>query len=289
MSTVSLRDRLFAGVQHLLPTRLLSFGMYQLTRIELGWFKNAFIRIFMHGFGISLAEAEHERPEDYRHFNAFFTRALKPGARPLAPAPAFLSPVDGTLSQFGPVEHGRLIQAKGHDYRAQDLLADPVLAGEFAQGDFATIYLAPYNYHRIHMPASARLREWRYVPGRLFSVNAATARAMPRLFARNERVVATFDTDQGPLAMVLVGALFVGSMETVWAGQISPPHRRDSVSVALRPATPVTLQRGAEMGRFNMGSTVILLTAPGMVRWNHDLQPGQALRMGESLGTLRQD
>jgi phosphatidylserine decarboxylase len=287
MSTASPQDRLFALIQQLLPTRLLSWGMYQITRVEAAWFKNGFIRLFMRGFGIRLDEAERERPEDYRHFNDFFTRALKAGARPLAPEPAFLSPVDGTLSQFGPVQSGRLIQAKGHDYRVQDLLADPQLASEFVNGDFATIYLAPYNYHRIHMPAGARLREWRYVPGRLFSVNAATARAMPGLFARNERVIATFDTDRGPLAMVLVGALFVGSIETVWAGQISPPHRRAAWSRAERPGEPLALPRGAEMGRFNMGSTVILLTGPGMVAWDGQLDSGRTVRMGEALGVLR--
>jgi phosphatidylserine decarboxylase len=281
-------DQLFAAVQRLLPTRFLSWLMYLLTRIEIVWFKNAFIRFFMRKFNISLAEAQHERPEDYRSFNEFFTRALKPGVRSIAPTPSFLCPVDGTISQLGAIQAGRIFQAKGHDYSAAELLGgDEAAANEFAGGQFCTIYLAPYNYHRIHMPVEAWLRSWCYVPGRLFSVNPATARAMPRLFARNERVVTIFDTAQGPVAMVLVGALFVGSMETVWAGQISPPHRRGAVGEIEIPASPVTLGRAAEMGRFNMGSTVILLTAPGMVNWDPAVLPGTTVRMGQSLGRAK--
>lgn len=284
-SDASLRDRLFVGVQLVLPTRFLSWLMYLLTRVEWPWFKNAFIRVFMRGFDISLAEAEHGRPEEYRSFNDFFTRALKPGARAIAPAPAFLSPVDGTISQLGMVRDGRIFQAKGHDYSAVELLGgDALTAQEFLGGQFATIYLAPYNYHRIHMPVGGRLRHWRYVPGRLFSVNPATARAMPNLFARNERVVAVFDTERGPLAMVLVGALFVGSMETVWAGQISPPHKRETEGGNFVTELPVKLARAEEMGRFNMGSTVILLTAPGALQWDGIAQPGATVRMGQALG-----
>ncbi|MGH8460895.1 MAG: archaetidylserine decarboxylase [Stenotrophobium sp.] len=278
-------DRLFAAVQRILPTRLLSWLMFKLTRIETVWFKNVFIRIFMRQFKISLAEAAIGHVEGFRSFNDFFTRALKPGARAVAPEPAFVCPVDGTISQLGPILDGRIFQAKGHDYSAVELFGgDALTAQEFADGEFCTIYLAPYNYHRIHMPADARLRHWRYVPGRLFSVNPATARAMPGLFARNERVIAMFDTDKGPLAMVLVGALFVGSIETVWAGQISPPHKRSSEGGNFVAPSPVALARGEEMGRFNMGSTVILLTAPGMVRWDGIALPGTTVRMGQALG-----
>jgi phosphatidylserine decarboxylase len=278
-------DLLFVAVQRLLPTRFLSWLMFKLTRVEIVWFKNAFIRFFMQQFNISLADAQHERPEDYRSFNDFFTRALKPGARNIAGTPAFLCPVDGTISQLGPIREGRIFQAKDHEYSAAELLGgDEAAAREFAGGQFCTIYLAPYNYHRIHMPVEAWLRSWRYVPGRLFSVNPATARAMPNLFARNERVVTIFDTAHGPVAMVLVGALFVGSMETVWTGQISPPHRRGQVGEIQMPTTPVTLGRAAEMGRFNMGSTVILLTAPGMVAWDGSVLPGTTVRMGQALG-----
>ena len=280
----SSRDRCFAAIQRVLPTRFLSWLMFVITRVKAPWFKNAFIRIFMHHFNISLAEAQFTRPEDYASFNEFFTRALKPGARTIAGEPAFISPVDGTLSQLGAIRDGRIFQAKGHNFSAAELLGDDAVARDFAGGQFCTIYLAPNNYHRIHMPIEAWLRCWRYIPGRLFSVNPATARAMPNLFARNERVVAIFDTRKGPIAMVLVGALFVGSIETVWAGQISPPHRRGVPSDSLEPGSPVTLARGAEMGRFNMGSTVILLAAPGVVNWDRTAQPGTVVHMGQSLG-----
>lgn len=277
------RDLFLADLQQILPTRALSWCMYKLTRIRAPWFKNAFIRVFMRLFNISLEEAEFQIPANYASFNHFFTRALVKGARPLAPEPSLLCPVDGTISQLGPIVNGRLFQAKGHVYSAAELLGSDENAAPFLGGQFATIYLAPYNYHRIHMPVTGNLLYWRYVPGRLFSVNAATARAMPRLFARNERVVCTFDTRFGPMAMVLVGALFVGSMETVWAGQISPPHRRSSNDGNYTPMSPVQLLRGAEMGRFNMGSTVILLTANPKLKWEEVLGPGLPVRMGQKL------
>lgn len=286
MSDARFSEHLFAWVQWCLPTRFISWLVFKLTRIEASGFKNAFIRAFMRGFAISLTEAEGARPEDYRHFNAFFTRALKPGARPLDPDPTvMLSPVDGTVSQLGVIRGERIFQAKGHDYSAAELLGDADLARPFHGGSFCTIYLAPYNYHRIHMPVAATLREWLLIPGRLFSVNPATARAMPRLFARNERVVTLFDSASGPLALVLVGALNVGSMETVWAGLITPPHRRSGVS-RHAPQSTTRLDRGAEMGRFNMGSTVILLTPPGAVTWSASLGPGSTVRMGQALARL---
>lgn len=276
-------DRAFALLQWLLPTRLLSLGMYALTRVRWTPFKNAFIRAFMRAFRISLDEAEIQDPAAYPDFNAFFTRALKPGARPLEGA-GLISPVDGSLSQFGALREDRLIQAKGHEYRSDALLGDAGWAAEMRGGAFATIYLAPFNYHRIHMPLSATLRAWRYLPGRLFSVNAATARALPGLFARNERLVALFDTEQGPFAMVLVGALFVGGLETVWTGPVTPPHRRGRPGPIIPAAAPLRLARGEEMGRFNMGSTVILLGAPGVLGLRPALRPGQTLRMGQALG-----
>lgn len=284
MTRQDFADRLFAAVQLALPTRLLSWLMFRITRIRHPGFKNAFIRVFMRLFRIDLGEAQVQRVEDFACFNDFFTRALKPGARPLAAAPQFLCPVDGTISQIGQVGDGRIFQAKGHDYSAAELLGNAEAARQFDGGSFATIYLAPYNYHRIHMPVDGTLRHWRYIPGRLFSVNPATARAMPNLFARNERVVAVFDTPRGPLAMVLVGALFVGSMETVWAGCITPPHERGDGGGDYTPMSPVRLARGDEMGRFNMGSTVILLSAPGALQWDSTLQPGQVVRMGQALG-----
>jgi phosphatidylserine decarboxylase len=286
--SASIKDRLFAAIQLCLPTRFLSWCMYRLTRIEASGFKNAFIRIFMRGFNISLDEAQVQSVEDFPHFNAFFTRALKTNARPQASdAAALISPVDGTVSQLGEIRQGRIFQAKGHEYSAQELLGGEAdIALSFANGRFCTIYLAPYNYHRIHMPIAGTLREWIYVPGRLFSVNQATARAMPNLFARNERVIAIFDTEIGPLAMVLVGALFVGSMETVWAGQISPPHLRSGI-FHYQPMEPIKLERGAEMGRFNMGSTVILLTGPQAVDWQAPLAHGSVVRVGQAIGKMK--
>ena len=287
MTDASLGDKSFAAFQQALPTRGLSSSMHALTRIETPWFKNAFIGNFMKGFDISLDEYEVQDPTAFKSFNDFFTRAIKPGARPVdADARAFVSPVDGAVSQFGDISNGELIQAKGHNYSAQTLLAGRAdWAAEFAGGQFITIYLAPFNYHRIHMPVGAKLREWAYVPGRLFSVNHATARALPGVFARNERVVAMFDTDFGPMAMVLVGALFVGSMETVWAGEISPPHVREGLPRIEKPASPLPFEKGAEMGRFNMGSTVILLT-PKVLEWEM-LASTQALKMGERIATIK--
>ncbi len=280
-----LGDQLFAALQRVLPTRWLSSMVHRIAQIHNPGIKNALIRLFMRGFTIDLSEAERSRVEDYASFNDFFTRALKPGARPLADDPqAFLSPVDGTVSQFGQIREGRLIQAKGHSYSLLDLLAgDAERAAAFADGEFCTIYLAPYNYHRIHMPIDGQLQRWTYVPGRLFSVNAATARALPNLFARNERLNAIFDTDAGPVGLILVGALFVGSLETVWAGMVSPPHLR-AEPTAYEPMTPVSLPRGAEMGRFNMGSTVILLAPRQRVQWDTSLRPGLPVRQGQSLG-----
>lgn len=284
----SRRDRLFAGLQELLPTRLLSALMYRLAEIRHKRFKNAFIRIFLSGYAVNMAEAEFERPESYESFNAFFTRALKPGMRPQpAAADVLSSPVDGTMSQFGAIENGRLIQAKGHSYTAAALLGDTGLAQEFAGGSFATIYLAPYNYHRVHMPFGGRLRSWAYVPGRLFSVNPSTARAMPGLFARNERMVAIFDTDFGPLAYVMVGALFVGGIDTVFTGRLTPPHRRDKAPVAYyRTMQPVTLARGDELGRFHMGSTVILLAPKNALAWLESVAPGRPVTLGEPLAAV---
>ena len=281
----SRKDRAFERVQTWLPTRFLSWCMYVITRIEAAWFKNAFIRVFMRHFGIRLDEAEYQRPDAYRSFNHFFTRALREGARPIADdANALISPVDGTVSELGDIVDGRIVQAKGFDYSLVELVGgDERIAEPFMGGGFCTIYLAPYNYHRIHMPAGGTLRDWIYVPGRLFSVNQSTARAMPRLFTRNERVIALFETDFGPLALIMVGALFVGSIETVWAGQVTPPHSRKGIGT-YHLMQPVDLRRGDEAGRFNMGSTVILLTAPGAVQWAAGMAAGRTLRMGESIG-----
>ena len=278
-------DRLFALLQLCLPTRWLSALIHRIANIRHTAIKNALIRLFLRGYTVDLREAEYLVPENYASFNHFFTRALRTGARPLPEAgDAFVSPVDGTVSQVGRIRDGRIFQAKGHEYSALELLGgDEEAARRFTDGLFCTIYLAPHNYHRIHMPIGGRLEKWSYVPGRLFSVNAATARAMPRLFARNERLNALFQTDAGGIAVTMVGALFVGSLETVWAGCVSPPHVRGEPQ-RYETMNPVMLARGEELGRFNMGSTVILLAEAGALEWSAELTPGKVVRMGQSIG-----
>jgi phosphatidylserine decarboxylase len=286
-----LKDRLFVALQYVLPQHGLSRLIHRATRVRATWFKDAFIRVFVRLFDVDLAESNGRAPGDFESFNAFFTRSLVAGARPMPDDPAAIaSPVDGTVSQAGAVAQGTLLQAKGFRYGLADLLGDPPdgagAAAALAEGVFATIYLAPYNYHRIHMPVTGTLRAMRYVPGRLFSVNGATVAAVPRLFARNERVVCLFDTTAGPLAMVLVGALNVGSIETVWAGEVAPARVRAPREWHYGEDA-VTLERGAEMGRFNMGSTVILVAPGARTSLDADLQPGRTLRVGEGIGALR--
>jgi phosphatidylserine decarboxylase len=286
-SEASLGDRLFAGLQWLLPTRALSALMFRVAQIRAKRFKDTLIRWFMRKYAVDLTEAESPLIDDYEHFNAFFTRALKPGARPQPAAANLLSsPVDGAISQVGPIQQGLLLQAKGHHYSAAVLLADEELAGSFQGGSFATIYLAPNDYHRVHMPCDGRLRSWAYVPGRLFSVNPSTARTVPGLFARNERMVAIFDTPFGPLALIMVGAIIVGGIETVWNGRLTPPHRRDVAPMYYQPMQSLPLQRGAELGRFHMGSTVILLAPPQALNWSRSLTAGQKVRLGQALAIM---
>ena len=279
-----MKDRLFVLMQYVLPQHGLSRLIHRLTRIRTRWFKDAFINVFLRLYDVNTDESVGRVPQDFASFNEFFTRALKDGARDLPAAPdAVASPVDGTLSQSGPITQATLLQAKGHRYGVADLLGDPAAPDRFDGGEFATIYLAPYNYHRIHMPIAGRLTRMRYLPGRLFSVNGATVAAVPRLFARNERVVCEFDSDAGPFALVMVGALNVGSIETVWAGEIAPAPVREPHYQDYEPGA-VELARGAELGRFNMGSTVILVGAPGRLRFDAGLVPGKTLRLGEAIG-----
>ena len=278
-------DRCYVFLHWMLPTTFLSWVMFHVAQIRAAGFKNAFIGIFVKLYKVDLSEAEFEVVKSYPDFSSFFTRALKPNARPIDPDPAVLvSPVDGRISALAPIKDGQMIQAKGRLFTVSDLLGGTKAAALFNKGSFCTIYLAPHNYHRIHMPASGKLREWGYVPGRLFSVSERAVRTIPRLFARNERVFAIFETDFGPLAMVMVGALFVGSIETAWNGRVTPPHNHEPGGYT--PMTPVVLMRGREMGRFNMGSTVILLAPPGMVAWRPQLAQNKDVRMGLALGTL---
>jgi phosphatidylserine decarboxylase len=235
-----------------------------------------------------MSDAAETDPYRYASFNEFFTRALKSGARPIAAGAADIAcPVDGRVSECGAIEGDSLLQAKGRYYSVLELLAGQEWAARFSGGSFATIYLAPFNYHRIHMPARGRLLDTVYVPGRLFSVNEATAERVPRLFARNERVLTLFEGDFGQFAVVLVGALNVGSMATVWAGDITPAARRTIAHVPPRDVQgDVLLDKGAELGRFNMGSTVILLFQRGRARLRPALAAGTAVRVGECLGEL---
>lgn len=278
-----LLERAWVAAQRLLPTRLLSALAFRVAHIRHKRLKNWMIYTFAARYGVNLREAQFERAENYGDFNAFFTRTLKPGLRPIEPDPyALPCPVDGCVSELGAIENGTLLQAKGRRYTVAALLGgDASQASAFAGGSFCTLYLAPHNYHRVHMPADGLLQAWSYVPGRLFSVNPATVRRLPDLFARNERVCALFGTPRGPLALAMVGALLVGGIQTAWAGRVTPPHTRKGGTYT--PFSPVRITRGAEFGRFNMGSTVILLTA-AKVAWRDDLYSGAAVRVGEALG-----
>jgi phosphatidylserine decarboxylase len=283
----ALRERLFVALQTALPQHPLSRLVSGLTRLPGGPVTQAAIRAFVHVFGVDLREAAAPDPADYRTFNNFFTRALRAEARPLDPrAEALLAPADGCISEIGKLTRGRMVQAKGQALDVQSLLGgDPSLAEPFLDGAFATLYLSPRDYHRVHMPLTGTLRAMVHVPGRLFSVNAVTAARVPGLYARNERLVCVFDTAAGPLAVILVGAIFVGSIETVWAGVVTPPRGRRVRRIPPPPA-PLQLTRGAELGRFNMGSTVILLLPPGRVSWLPEQTVGVTVRVGKALGLL---
>ncbi|HEY1091827.1 MAG TPA: archaetidylserine decarboxylase [Burkholderiaceae bacterium] len=266
--------------QYLMPKQAMTRLAGRLAAAKLGGFTSWVIRRFVQRYKVNMAEAAEPDILAYKTFNDFFTRALKPGARPLAQA-RMVCPVDGAISQFGRIEEGRIFQAKGHSYTSTELVGgDPQLAARFADGQFATLYLSPRDYHRIHMPATGRLTRMIHVPGDLFSVNPTTARGVPRLFARNERVVCVFEGEAGPFVMVLVGATIVGSMATVWHGQVNPP--RPGVTRDWRyDDQNITLQQGEEMGRFLLGSTVVMLLPKAPTTFNSRWQPGGAIRLGE--------
>lgn len=278
--------RAFVALQYLLPQHLLTGLVYRLARSRQRWLKNLLIRSFVNHYRPDLSEAQQPQPLAYDSFNAFFTRALRREARPIDPDPALLlSPVDGAVSQLGTLDGAWLPQAKGHAYTLEALLAGaPQWAQGFRGGLFATLYLAPFNYHRVHMPLAGTLRAAWYVPGQLFSVNAVTAALVPGLFARNERVVCVFENDALSFAVVLVGALFVGSIGTVWHGEVTPRRPRAPCPLPLEASrAALSQERGAELGRFNMGSTVILLLPPGRYLWQAGLAPGAAVRVGMPL------
>ena len=275
-------DRLAVLPQYLLPKKALTSFAGLVAGSALGGGTTAIIRRFIRRYGVDMSEAANPDPASYPTFNEFFTRALKDGARPLAAAD-WVCPVDGAISQFGAIERDQIFQAKGHRYSTTALVGgDATLAAQFESGHFATLYLSPRDYHRIHMPCDGKLQRMIYVPGALFSVNPTTARGVPGLFARNERVVCIFDTAQGPLALVLVGATIVGSMATVWHGVVNPP-RRPSVTEWRYDADDIELKKGAEMGRFLLGSTVVLLWPQGPVAFNPEWAPARPIRLGEKM------
>ena len=284
---MSLFEKLYAGLQYLLPHHLLGRLVHALMRIRLVPVKNAQIAIVGGLAGVDWSESKYQNYSDFETFNAFFTRELADDARPLDPDPLTLvSPGDGRISQCGRITTDRILQAKGHHYTIRALLANDSSAAEFNNGFFHTIYLSPRDYHRVHMPVTGTLQRMIHVPGRVFSVSPGTVRQVPNLFARNERVACLFETAHGPLALVLVGAMLVSSLETVWSGQVTPPRGR-KITRGDWTRRGITLQRGQEMGRFNMGSTVIMLLPPGAVSALEEFGPGDIVLMGQKLGRLR--
>ena len=277
-------DRLAVLPQYLLPKQLLTQLAGKLAGAELGGLTTALIRRFIARYNVNMAEAANPDPASYKSFNEFFTRPLRDGVR--LPATAdFLGPVDGAISQFGPIERDQIFQAKGHSYSTTALLGgDRELAAPFENGSFATIYLSPRDYHRIHMPCDGRLSRMIHVPGALFSVNPTTARGVPGLFARNERVVCLFDTAAGPFALVLVGATIVGSMATTWHGVVNPPRPGVVREWRYDGENSVLLKKSDEMGRFLLGSTVVLLWPKNTLEFDPSWAPAKAVRLGEALG-----
>lgn len=276
-------DRLFVLSQYILPKQALTALAGKLANIRGGGVTTSFIQWFAGKYGVNMAEAANPDLAAYATFNDFFTRPLKAGARPMAQT-ALVSPVDGAVSQLGAIKHDQIFQAKGHSYSTRALVGgDADLASQFEDGSFATIYLSPKDYHRIHMPCDGRLMRMIYVPGDLFSVNPATARGVPGLFARNERVVCVFETATGPFVLTLVGATIVGSMATVWHGVVNPPRTR-KVREWRYDDQNIVLKKGDEMGRFLLGSTVVLLfPKEGHVQFNASWQEATPVRMGEPM------
>jgi phosphatidylserine decarboxylase len=272
--------------QYLMPKRLITSLAGKAANWRAGALTHAVIRRFVAKYGVKMDEAADPRIESYASFNDFFTRALAPGMRPLANAD-FVCPVDAAISQFGPIEHDQIFQAKGHSYSTRALVGgDQQLAHQFDHGHFATLYLAPKDYHRIHMPCEGRLMRMIYIPGDLFSVNPLTARHVPGLFARNERVVCVFDTAFGPFVNVLVGATIVGSVATVWHGVVNPPRTREMREWRY-DKEDIVLAKGAEMGRFLLGSTIVMLFPRNVLTFVPDWAPTRPVRLGEAMASAQ--
>jgi len=281
---MTIKDLFFALPQYLLPHHTVSRWLGKLTHCEHKLVKNLMIALVRKLYRVNMDESVGQSADDYSSFNAFFTRVLKPDARTWpVETNAIACPADGYVSQIGPITGGEIFQAKGKTFTAGALLGDENRAAVFQDGAFATIYLSPRDYHRMHMPLDGVLREMVHIPGRLFSVNAATTNAIPGLFAKNERVVAMFDTAAGPMALVLVGAIFVCGIETVWHGVVTPPTAGEIRTWHYEENAP-SLAMGEEMGRFNMGSTIIVLFAKDAVHWLPELKAGQPIQLGNLLG-----
>ena len=274
---------LFITFQHIVPQHLLSRGVGRLAASENTFVKNTFIKNFAAKYQVNMAEALEENPLAYKSFNDFFTRALKPNARPIASdSKAIISPADGAISQIGAITADKIFQAKGHDYSVTTLLGgNEQRAAAFVGGQFATVYLSPKDYHRVHMPFTGKLTQMIYVPGDLFSVNTTTAENVPNLFARNERVVCLFDTEVGQMAVVLVGAMIVAGIATAWAGNLAPQGKN---VITTNYDGSITLKKGDELGRFYLGSTAIVLFGANVMQWRDGLSATNPVRMGEAMG-----
>ncbi|MFI3185691.1 MAG: archaetidylserine decarboxylase [Methylococcaceae bacterium] len=284
---MNLKEALTTLPQYVLPHHALSSMMSLLTHCENKTWKNLMIKQIIRHYGVNMEEAKESDIQAYPSFNDFFTRELKPGVRPLSTETnAIACPADGVVSQAGGITDGRIFQAKGKSFTSIDLLGgDAERAAPFNNGIFTTIYLSPKDYHRLHMPLTGTLREMVHIPGRLFSVNPATVNSVPGLFARNERVAAIFDTDSGPMALILVGAIFVSSVETVWHGVVTPPSITSVQSWQYQDNAP-TLKIGEEMGRFNMGSTIIVLFGKDKAKWADEFEAGKTVKLGELIGRV---
>ena len=279
-------SRLKVLPQYLLPKRALTNFAGRVAGHKGGNYTTTLINWFVQQYGVNMSEAVNPDPASYASFNEFFTRPLRPGARPLAKAD-FVCPVDGAISQFGAIEDDQIFQAKGHAFSTTALVGgDATLAAQFQHGSFANLYLSPKDYHRLHMPCDGRLTRMIYVPGALFSVNPTTARGIPNLFARNERVVCVFESKQhGPFVLTLVGATIVGSMATVWHGVVNPP-RTSQVKEWRYDDQQIVLKKGEEMGRFLLGSTIVMLFKKDAIAFNPDWAPERAVRLGEVMGNV---
>ena len=279
-----MRDRFSVLPQYLFPKQALTTFAGRIANARAGRLTTALIRWFVGHYGVDMAEAANPDIGSYATFNEFFTRALRPGARPLAQAD-YVCPVDGAISQFGAIDDNRIVQAKDHNYSVVALVGgDGDLAAQFRHGSFATLYLSPRDYHRVHMPCDGRLKRMIFVPGALFSVNPITTRGVPGLFARNERVVCVFDAALGPFVLVLVGATIVGSIETVWHGIVNPPGAREVREWQYQPGDRL-FGKGDEMGRFSLGSTIVVLFPKEMLEFNPGWSPAREVRLGEMMAT----